>query len=329
MNRVFHFLTVLLTASLLAGCTAFNVNILTTERKALREVTLEGSGPGKVLVIPIYGTITLADRKGLVNRRPGTVPEVVARLAKAEKDSHVKAVILKIDSPGGTVTASDTLYQEIMRFKQRTGTKIVAAMMGMATSGGYYVSLPADFIMAHPTTVTGSVGVVFLQPKAFGLMEKIGLQMEVSKSGKDKDMGSPFRRNTAGERRIFQNLTESLADRFLQLVAQHRHVDKQALARISSARIYLAGEARDLGLVDGIGYLPDAVSRAKQLAGLDPDSRVVVYRRRKRPNDNVYDNAEARYDGQPAEALELNLSSLLPVSRAGFYYLWLPLMNDN
>lgn len=326
MHRVFHFLVILLTTSVLAGCTAFNVNILTTERKALKEITLEGSGPGKVLVIPIFGTITLADRKDLISRRPGRVPEIVAQLSKAEKDKQIKAVLFKIDSPGGTVTASDTLYQEIMRFKQRTGAKIVTAMMGVATSGGYYVSLPADFIMAHPTTVTGSVGVVFLQPKTVELMKKIGLQMEVSKSGSEKDMGSPFRRNTDEERRIFQNLTETLADRFLQLVAQHRHMENKTLDQISSARIYLADEALDLGMVDGIGYLPDAVSKAKQLAGLSPDSRVVVYRRRKNPNDSVYINAETSYGAKPAN---LSFFSLLPVGRAGFYYLWLPPMNDD
>lgn len=324
MNRFFPFLAVLLTACLLTACTAFKVDILTGEKKALKEVTLAGSGPDRVLIIPITGTITLTGRKGLIGRREGTVPEVAARLSKAQKDRRVKAVVFKIDSPGGTVTASDALYHEIMRFRERTGAKVVAAMMGMGTSGGYYVSLPADFIMAHPTTITGSVGVVFLQPRAVELMKKIGLEVTVNKSGRDKDMGSPFRRETAEERRIFQDLTTTLAHRFLELVARHRHLDRQTLDRIASARIYLAPEALDLGLVDGIGYLPDAIARAKQLAGLDPDSRVIVYRRRKYPDGSIYTSAEARHDGEPAGALEQGLATLLPTARAGFYYLWLP-----
>jgi len=324
VNRIFHLLAVLLTAWLLTGCTAFKVNILTGEKKALKEVTLEGGGRDKVLIIPITGTITLTGRRGLIIRREGTVAEVAARLSKAQKDSRVKAVVFKIDSPGGTVTASDALYHEIRRFRKRTGTKIVAAMMGMGTSGGYYVALPADFILAHPTTITGSVGVVFLQPKAVGLMEKIGLEVNVSKSGKDKDMGSPFRRDTAEERRIFQNLTEELARRFLELVARHRHLDEKTLGRIATARIYLAPEARDLGLVDAIGYLPDALAKAKQLAGLDADSRVIVYRRRKTADDSIYANAEARRNGEPAGALEQGFSALLPTLHPGFYYLWLP-----
>jgi protease-4 len=137
-------------------------------------------------------------------------------------------------------------------------------------------------------------------------------------------MGSPFRQDTAEERRIFQNLTETLAHRFLELVARHRHLDRGTLDQIASARIYLAPEARDLGLVDGIGYLPDAIARAKQLAGLDDGSRVVVYRRQKTPDDSIYTNAEAHHDGEPASALEQGLSALLPTFQPGFYYLWLP-----
>ena len=182
---------------------------------------------------------------------------------------------------------------------------------------------PGESIMAHPTTVTGSVGVVFLQPKAVGLMKKIGLGVNVSKSGKDKDMGSPFREDTARERRIFQELTQTLADRFIELVAHHRHVGPETLRKIATARIYLAPEARRLGLVDGIGYLPDAIAKARQLAGLGEDSRVVAYRRRKTPDEGIYSNPEARRDGQPTGALE-GLAALLPGAGPGFYYLWWP-----
>ena len=102
---------------------------------------------------------------------------------KAEKDPDIKAVILKINSPGGSATASDILYREINAYKQRSGVKIVAAMMGLAASGGYYVAMPADTIVAHPTTVTGSVGAVFIKPEVSGLMEKIGVDVTVHKSG--------------------------------------------------------------------------------------------------------------------------------------------------
>ncbi len=323
MNRILHFPAVFVVVCLLAGCTAFKVNILTGEKRALKEITLEGSGADRVLVIPISGAITLTGRRGLVGTREGTLAQVAAQLSKARRDHRVKAVVLRIDSPGGSVTASDALYHEIERFKQATGVRIVAAMMGMATSGGYYVALPADWIMAHPTTVTGSVGVIFLQPKLIGLMNKIGLSVNVSKSGRDKDMGSPFRRDTAEERRIFQDLTRTLADRFLELVARHRNLDPETLEKIATARIYLAPEARRIGLVDDIGYLPDAISKARQLAGLAEDSRVIAYRRQKAPDAGIYGGAEARRAGEPAGALA-DLAALLPNPRPGFYYLWLP-----
>jgi protease-4 len=125
------------------------------------------------------------------------VQEFVSQLRLAEKDKKIKALLLKIDSPGGSVIASDIVYNEILAFKKRTGAKVVVAMMGVAASGGYYISLPADTIVAHPATITGSIGVIFFRPKVTGLMGKIGVGVEVNKSGKNKDIGSPFRQTTA------------------------------------------------------------------------------------------------------------------------------------
>jgi ClpP class serine protease len=152
-------------------------------------------------------------------------------------------------------------------------------MMDVAASGGYYVALPADFILAHPTTITGSIGVAFMRPKVTGLMEKIGLEMEVNKSGKNKDIGSPFREATKEEQKILQGLTDGLGERFLNLVAKHRKLDKNALQDIATARVYLSDEALQHGLVDKVGYLDEAVSKAANLAGLSEDAKVVVYRR--------------------------------------------------
>ena len=112
-----------------------------------------------------------------MDQRPSQVQEVVSRLRRAEKDEEVKAVLLEINSPGGSITASDILYHEIMDFKERTGARVVAALMDVAASGGYYIALPADRIIAHPTTITGSVGVILVQPKVTGLMDKLGLRL--------------------------------------------------------------------------------------------------------------------------------------------------------
>ena len=246
---------------------------------------------------------------------------------RAEEDPKIKAVILKIDSPGGSVTASDILYSEIAGFKNRTGVKVVVAMMDVAASGGYYISLPADHILAHPTTVTGSIGVIFARPKVTGLMEKIGLGVEVNKSGAEKDMGSPFRQASAAEEKIFQDLTDRLGARFIDLVARHRKLKPEVVAQISTARVYLANEALELGLVDEIGYLENAIRQAKNLAGLAEDAKVVVYRRAEYPDDNIY-NTSTSFGGAKASLISMELPGALNHIQTGFYYLWPAALSD-
>ena len=304
------------------GCTAPKIRLFPSQADPLKEFTLEGKADQKVLVIPVRGVISDAPREGFVRTRPSMVQEVVSQLRRAEDDKEVKAVILKIDSPGGSVTASDILFNEILTFKERTGAKVVVAMMGVAASGGYYISLPADYIIAHPTTLTGSVGVIFLRPKVIGLMEKIGVGVEVNKSGINKDMGMPYRPATAEEKKILQRMTDSLGIRFVDLATKHRNLDPAVAAKIATARIYLAYEALELGMVDEIGYLDQAISKAKQLAGLPDNASVVVYRRTEYPDDNIY-NTSTRYGGGDLSLISVDL---LPESlnqfRTGFYYLW-------
>ena len=308
----------------LIGCETPKIRIFPSYADPLQEYTLQGKEKGKVLVIPLRGMISDAPKKQFIRTRPSMVQEIVSQLRKAEKDPEVKAVLLKIDSPGGSVIASDLIYNEIVGFKQRQEAKVVVAMMGVAASGGYYISLPADFILAHPTTVTGSVGVLFLRPDVTGLMEKIGVDVNVSKTGKNKDMGSPFRQATEEEKKITQDLIDQLADRFLDRIAKHRKLDPKNLKEISSARIYLAHDALTLGLIDRIGYLDEAVSEAKKLAELPVDAKVVVYRRTKYPDDNLYNTATSRYEGGGLSIISLDLPGVLGPLQTGFYYLWHP-----
>ncbi len=310
---------------LLVGCGALKVNIGTVSKtEPLKEYTLEGKETGKVLVIPVRGFLSDAPKKGLLHDRPSIVEEVVSQLRLAEKDKEVRAVVLEIDSPGGSITASDILYHEIINFKERTGTKMVAAFIDLAASGGYDIALPADRIVAHPTTITGSVGVIFVLPKVGGLMDKLGLAVEVKKSGSEKDIASPFRPSTAEEQRILQEMTEKLGGRFLSLVAKHRKLDQKALNDVSTARIYLADEALQLKLIDSIGYLSNALSEAKSLAGLPDSAKVVVYRRTKYPNDNVYNTSASLPNGGGTPLIDLNLPEIIPTLHPGFYYLWQP-----
>lgn len=322
--RTYLFIIVAGAALLVNGCAAPKIKLFPDATEPLREFTLQGTQKGKVLVISVTGVISDAPKKGVFLARPSMVQETVSQLALAEKDEEVKAVVLKIDSPGGSTTASDLLYHEIMAFKKRTGNKVVAAMMDVATSGAYYVCLPADFILAHPTTVTGSIGVIFTRPRVTGLMGKVGLDVEVSKSGKNKDMGSPFRQTTEEEHEILKGLTDELGKRFINLVAKHRNLDKRALADISTARVYLAKEALQLGLVDKIGYLSDALSQAKKLAGLPKDCKVVVYRRTEYPDDNLYNTATMQSGGNGLSLIDLGLLDSMIFLRTGFYYIWWP-----
>ncbi len=306
---------------LAGGCVSPNIKLFSDATDPLQEFTLEGEGREKILLIPVKGVISDYGRKGMLRTEPSMVQDIVSQLRLAEEDPHVRAVLMTIDSPGGSVTASDLLYNEIMNFKERTGTTVTAVMMNLATSGGYYLALSADYIMAHPTSVTGSVGVVFMRPKIYGLMDKIGVEVSAHTSGQNKDMGSPFREATETEVAIFQELTDRLGMRFIDLVAKHRQIDPEILSDISSARIYLAPEAMDKGLVDEVGYLSDAVDRTRGLADLPEQSRLVVYRRDEYPDDNIY-NTHALSSRGHASLMDLGLPDLTVMTQPGFYYLW-------
>ena len=314
--------TAMLIAILCFGCAGPRITLFPSASDPLREMTLEGDGKDKIQVIPIAGFITDAPKGSVVGTKPSVVQEVVSHLRLAEKDDKVKVVLLKIDTPGGSTTASDILYHEIAAFKERTGKKVLACMMDIATSGGYYVALPADVIMAHPTTLTGSVGVILMRPELSSLMEKIGVGVQVNKSGVNKDMGSPFRPITPAEENMLQDLADTLGKRFVDLVARHRKLDDEQLAAVADARLFLADDALEAGLVDKIGYLSDAIAEAKQIAGLAADTRVVTYRRTEYPDDNLYNALTSGTRNGPTPLVDMGPITDLFALDAGFYYLW-------
>ena len=317
-----YWLSALATLILLSGCAAPKIGFLSPGQIPLEEYTLQGAEKEKVVVISIQGLLSNQPKTGLIKKKPSMVQEIVSQLRKAETDRQVGAVVLKVDTPGGSVTASDQLYHEIAAFKQRTGVRVVVAMMDVAASGGYYLSLPADHILVHPTTLTGSVGVIFIQPRFQGMMEKIGVTVDVNKSGPNKDMGSPFRPATREEARFIQELTDKLAKRFIDRVAQHRNIDAQKMQQITSGRIYLAADAKAMGLVDSIGYLEDAIGRAIQLAGMPKNAKVVVYRRAEYPNDNIYNTATSWEGSGQLSMVNIDFLDTLSGMNAGFYYIW-------
>lgn len=303
----------------LAACSP-RLNIFGNIREPLKEYTLEGKGKDKILLIPINGVISDMPKKEVISSSPSIVEQVVSQLNKAEKNGNIKAVIFKIDSPGGTITASDILYHEISSFKERTKAKIVVSMTDLATSGAYYISLPADIIMAHPTTMTGSVGVIFLRPKVKNLMDKIGLGVDVKKFGKYKDMGSPFRNSTEEEEMIIQKTVDVFGERFLNLVQKHRHPEKSAFDKIATAQIFTADEALKIHLVDKIGYLSDAIKETKLIANLPADAPVVMFRHEKTPDINYYKSSAAGSSTLNISAVNIDFPEMN--FKTGFYYLW-------
>jgi len=314
-------LTIFVLASLiLCGCQP-RVNLFPDGTDPLLEKVQQGEGDNKVLVVSIDGTISAEGKRGLLGSSPSLVQEVSSRLKKAAEDEDIKALVLKVNSPGGGVTASDILYHEIVRFKEKTGAKVVVSMMDVAASGGYYVSLPADHIMAHPTTLTGSIGVIFIRPKIEGLMDKIGVSVEVSKSGRNKDMGFPFKPDTPEQKKIIDGIINDYADRFQGLVKKHRSISADQLKTIFTAQVFSAEGAKKAGLVDSLGYLPDAIEKACKLSGIAQDSKVITYKRKSYPNDTLYNSASSQAVG-PA-LINIDAGNLMP-PKAGFHYLWLP-----
>lgn len=265
--------------SFLNGCTFLKVS-LGNETQPLTERTISGEGRDKILLLDVSGIITSQESSSPfgAKKEPGILALVREELDRARSDKNVKALVLRINSPGGGVTASDMLYHEIKKFKRDTGIKVVAHFMDMGTSGAYYTALAADRITAQPTSVTGSIGVIMLRMDATGLMQKIGLQALEISSGNRKGMGSPFRQLAPEERAIFQGMVDDLQGRFVNIVSEERKLKLDAIRKLADGRIYTSREAQAAGLIDGIGYLDEAIEEAKKLANLERASVVTYFR---------------------------------------------------
>lgn len=253
-------------------------------------VVEEGSAVEKILLIDIDGPISNRPKKTLVGFRSdtGMVDRIREILKKAEKDKNIKGILLRVNSPGGTVTSSDIIYHEIKSFKERFKVKVYVSVIDVAASGGYYVALAGDSIMVHPTSLVGSIGVLALKLNLESLMDKVGVEWEVVKSSKKKDFMSPFRPLTKEERVLFQETIDRYYDRFVDLVVLNRDgLDIKEVRALADGRVYNARQALNNHLVDSIGYLKDLVELAKK--ELDqPDLKVVTYSRPREYKSNYY-----------------------------------------
>jgi len=220
----------------------------------------------KIAVISIQGVLTSST-------------DTIKQFKRFEEDEDVKALVLRIDSPGGTVVAAQEIYAEIQKLREN---KVVLTSMGnVAASGGYYVASATEEIVANPGTVTGSIGVISEYPNIEELMKKVGLRSEVMKSGRFKDLGNPTREMTVEERKILQDLIDNIHMQFIRDVALGRGRTVEEIEPLADGRVFTGEQAKENGLVDRLGSFEDALDRAAELAGIE-GKPVIIYPEEKR-----------------------------------------------
>jgi len=267
---VFFFLCTLLLFTLFISSLILSKAFVTSTsvKKQVAETIVEGSGEDKVAIISIKGILSSESAEGLFIEKPSIVEVVKQQLEQATTDTHVKAVLLEVDSPGGGITASDVIYNNIMKFKADTKKKVVVYMQDIAASGGYYISSAADAIIAHPTTITGSIGVIMPLINVAELINRYGIKDSSIASGDMKEIGSPLKPMTPEENAILKDIIDEMYMQFVNVVSTGRKLEMETVKKIADGRIYTGKQALENGLVDQLGYLEDAISLSKKLAGL-------------------------------------------------------------
>jgi protease-4 len=230
-------------------------------------------GGAKVAVVEVEGVIGIGADRGL------DTESIIRTLAEYRDDPAVRAVVLRIDSPGGVVAPTQEIFTAVRRLREAK-KPVVASLGSIAASGGYYVAVSADRIFASPGTLTGSIGVVMQLANVEGLLKKVGVEYVVVKAGAYKDVGNFARAMTPEERRILQSLLDDVYDQFITAVAEGRGLEPQAVRAFAEGRIYSGRQAQGLKMVDEMGGLEDAIEAAAKMAGLPPKPKVIYPRRR-------------------------------------------------
>lgn len=299
----------LLVGFLLPVCaciTLFTASIASLGALDLGGARASGGSGDAVAIVRVEGAILSSDSADL----PGAISgRVIADLRAAEEDNTVKAIILRVDSPGGTVTGSAQIY-EVIRELQKP---VVVSMAGVAASGGYYISAPADFIIARPDTTTGSLGVVITLFNAESLIEEIGVDVITITSGPNKTIGSFYEALTPEQREIFEAFIDESYNDFIQVIVDGRNLPETRVRELADGRIYSGRQALDNGLVDALGNLQDAIDKAAELGGISGEPRIVEYERL--PSfQQLLSGLNTRLNRSPTdEILELIAETTMPV----------------
>lgn len=207
--------------------------------------------------------------------------DVVRQIKKYADDNSIKAIVLRINSPGGSVAPSQEIYSELLKIRKNSNKKVITSMGNISASGGYYIACASDKIVANPGTLTGSIGVIMAFSNMEELMGKIGIKSEVIKSGKYKDIGSPVRKFTEEDRRLLQELIDDVHDQFVNVVAKGRNLDIQRVKELSDGRIFTGRQALQEGLVDKLGSLEDAIEMVAKMVHIQGKPKIVSEKKEK------------------------------------------------
>lgn len=277
-----------------------------------RFVAGESEASDKIIIINLQGEI--ANIRYSPSYRKGMVDDLIDQLKQAEKDENVRAIILKINSPGGTVVDADILYAKVKEVGKKK--MIVALLDRIATSGAYYVASAANKIVSHPLTLTGSIGVIMAFVNLQGLLErKLGIEMGVIKSGRYKDIGSPFRSMDSSEKKMLQELVDAAHQRFVENVSAGRKIPIDKLAPLADGRVYSGEQAKKLGLIDELGTIDEAIELAKKLSGITKAKVVEYYYR-----PSLFDFLFSRISG------DLKIKETPSIPEPILKYIWQPLI---
>jgi protease-4 len=323
----------------LAGCGGRTIRLdLVPVGEGLEEKTVETADAhlfttDKIAMITVSGLIANMKTSGILSSSPNKVSDFREALDACAKDPAIKAVVLRINSPGGTVTASHMTYQDVLNFKKKTGKPVVTCMMDVCASGGYYLSCASDYRVAYPTTITGSIGVIIETVNINGTLKKIGVATEAVKSGPNKDMVSPFKPPpkdmdaplSDADRALLQDVVNEFYAGFKAVVkAAPNKVADADWDRLTDGRVVTGKEAARVGLIDQVGDLDTAINKAKQLAHID-HAKIVVFTRRDDTHGSIYAANPGTGNTQPQVNLlnlNLDLGDLIPHGQSEFLDLW-------
>jgi len=273
------------------------------------------------LRVPIVGVISAEPEENVFGLRRASLLETVDELLNhAAESPSIDGLLIDIDSPGGAVDPSDVIFQRLRRFTADTGKPVVARMNGLAASGGYYVAMGASRILAHPSCLTGSIGVIIQSWNATGLFDKLGLELFTMTSGPNKDLLNPGRPVSKEHKAIIQGIVDDAYGAFVAAVATGRGLDSTRVRGLADGRIYTARQAKALGLIDAVGYEEELLDMLREAADAET-VRVVEHRLAAPLWDRLAESLESRLaGGAPAARLEQRLADIAPAP--GLYYLW-------